>query len=212
MCFVSTEIIILKKNSYRESSFIVSGLSPTYGRLDFYIKGAKRIGAKKFPLVDLFNQISVEFIENDKNLIVPRVWDVQKSNEAVASSTDFFYQCCEAVSFLYKNCHRDIPCEHTYSALTTMLNQDPEKIDILLRRASHVKLVYLYESGLFPDNIFDENVDTDKQQKLFGEIHSLGNTIILVTHEESIARYAHRIIRLLDGEIDKIEVNENPDT
>ena len=48
--------------------------------------------------------------------------------------------------------------------------------------------------------------------KLFGEIHSRGNTIILVTHEESIARYAHRIIRLLDGEIDKIEINENPVT
>lgn len=48
--------------------------------------------------------------------------------------------------------------------------------------------------------------------KLFGDIHNKGNTIILVTHEESIARYAHRIIRLLDGEIDKIEYNENPQT
>ncbi len=47
--------------------------------------------------------------------------------------------------------------------------------------------------------------------KLFGKIHSLGNTIILVTHEESIARYAHRIIRLLDGQIDKIEINKNPE-
>jgi putative ABC transport system ATP-binding protein len=47
--------------------------------------------------------------------------------------------------------------------------------------------------------------------KLFGQIHSRGNTIILVTHEESIARYAHRIIRLLDGEVDKIEINKNPD-
>jgi putative ABC transport system ATP-binding protein len=46
--------------------------------------------------------------------------------------------------------------------------------------------------------------------KLFGDIHSKGNTIILVTHEESIARYAHRIIRLLDGKIDKIEYNESP--
>ena len=47
--------------------------------------------------------------------------------------------------------------------------------------------------------------------KLFGDIHDRGNTIILVTHEESIARYAHRIIRLLDGEIDKIEINKNPE-
>ena len=46
--------------------------------------------------------------------------------------------------------------------------------------------------------------------KLFGDIHERGNTIILVTHEESIAQYAHRIIRLLDGEIDKIEINKNP--
>jgi putative ABC transport system ATP-binding protein len=48
--------------------------------------------------------------------------------------------------------------------------------------------------------------------KLFGEIHRKGNTIILVTHEEDIARYAHRIIRLIDGMIDKIEVNKNPMT
>jgi len=46
--------------------------------------------------------------------------------------------------------------------------------------------------------------------KLFGEIHSKGNTIILVTHEEAIARYAHRIIRLIDGQVDKIEINKNP--
>jgi len=47
--------------------------------------------------------------------------------------------------------------------------------------------------------------------KLFGHIHERGNTIILVTHEESIARYAHRIIRLLDGEVDHVEINKNPD-
>ena len=47
--------------------------------------------------------------------------------------------------------------------------------------------------------------------KLFGEIHQKGNTIILVTHEESIAKFAHRIIHLLDGKVDGIEINENPD-
>ena len=35
--------------------------------------------------------------------------------------------------------------------------------------------------------------------KLFNEIHANGNTVILVTHEEEIAEYAHRIIRLRDG-------------
>jgi len=42
---------------------------------------------------------------------------------------------------------------------------------------------------------------------LFEEIHRKGNTIIVVTHEEDIARHAHRIIRLIDGEIASDEVN-----
>ena len=49
---------------------------------------------------------------------------------------------------------------------------------------------------------------------LFNEIHANGNTVILVTHEEDIAAYAHRIIRLRDGVIEsdtmntKIQVHE----
>ena len=38
--------------------------------------------------------------------------------------------------------------------------------------------------------------------KLFGDIHANGNTVILVTHEEEIAAYANRIIRLRDGMIE----------
>jgi putative ABC transport system ATP-binding protein len=43
--------------------------------------------------------------------------------------------------------------------------------------------------------------------KLFGEIHAAGNTVILVTHEEDIAEYAHRIIRLRDGLIESDKLN-----
>jgi len=45
---------------------------------------------------------------------------------------------------------------------------------------------------------------------LLDEIHSKGNTIILVTHEEDIARHAHRIIRLIDGEVASDGPNKNP--
>lgn len=44
--------------------------------------------------------------------------------------------------------------------------------------------------------------------KLFGEIHSNGNTVILVTHEEDIAAHAHRIIRVKDGIIEKDEMKK----
>ncbi len=37
---------------------------------------------------------------------------------------------------------------------------------------------------------------------LFDEIHEQGNTVIVVTHEEDIAKHAHRIIRLMDGKVE----------
>jgi len=43
---------------------------------------------------------------------------------------------------------------------------------------------------------------------LFGDIHKNGNTVILVTHEEEIAAYAHRVIRLRDGLIESDTKNE----
>ncbi len=45
--------------------------------------------------------------------------------------------------------------------------------------------------------------------KLFGDIHANGNTVILVTHEEDIAKYAHRIIRLRDGMIESDTINSD---
>src|SRR6188508_3661502 len=44
---------------------------------------------------------------------------------------------------------------------------------------------------------------------LFQELHDKGNTIIMVTHEDDIAHYAHRIIRLRDGLIEWDRKNEN---
>jgi putative ABC transport system ATP-binding protein len=42
---------------------------------------------------------------------------------------------------------------------------------------------------------------------LFKQIHSKGNTIIVVTHEEEIARYALRIVRIKDGMVESDTMN-----
>ena len=44
---------------------------------------------------------------------------------------------------------------------------------------------------------------------LFQRLHSEGNTIIMVTHEDDIAHYAHRIVKLRDGLVESDNVNEN---
>jgi putative ABC transport system ATP-binding protein len=54
------------------------------------------------------------------------------------------------------------------------------------------------------------NLDTKTSyeiMRLFQEIHDQGNTIIVVTHEEDIARHAHRIVRLRDGVLESDTLN-----
>ncbi len=46
--------------------------------------------------------------------------------------------------------------------------------------------------------------------ELFHELHAKGNTIIMVTHEDDIAHYAHRIVRLRDGLVETDKINPNP--
>ncbi len=57
------------------------------------------------------------------------------------------------------------------------------------------------------------NLDTKTSidiMHLFERIYREGNTVIVVTHEEDIARHARRIVRLRDGRIESDEYNPNP--
>jgi len=45
---------------------------------------------------------------------------------------------------------------------------------------------------------------------ILGKIHDDGNTVILVTHEEDISKFARRIIRLKDGLVETDRLNEHP--
>jgi len=52
------------------------------------------------------------------------------------------------------------------------------------------------------------NLDTatgSEIMQLFGRLHSQGNTLIVITHEAEVARYADRIIHIRDGKIEKEE-------
>ncbi|SMG33339.1 putative ABC transport system ATP-binding protein [Marivirga sericea] len=56
------------------------------------------------------------------------------------------------------------------------------------------------------------NLDTKTSyeiMELFQYLHDQGNTIVMVTHEDDIAQYAHRIIRMRDGLVESDNINEN---
>jgi len=55
------------------------------------------------------------------------------------------------------------------------------------------------------------NLDTKTSYEimdLFDQLYQKGNTIVMVTHEDDIAQYAHRIIRLRDGLVESDKINE----
>jgi putative ABC transport system ATP-binding protein len=57
------------------------------------------------------------------------------------------------------------------------------------------------------------NLDTKTSieiMKILEDIYKAGNTIILVTHEEDIAKFARRIVKLRDGKIESDVINPNP--
>ena len=63
-------------------------------------------------------------------------------------------------------------------------------------------------TDLIQDILADEptgNLDTRAGAKVFEIIralHAEGNTIVLITHDEGLARKAQRIVRITDGKID----------
>lgn len=55
------------------------------------------------------------------------------------------------------------------------------------------------------------NLDTKTSYEimaLFEDLYQSGNTIIVVTHEEDIAKHAEKIVRLRDGNIEEIQINK----
>ncbi len=59
-----------------------------------------------------------------------------------------------------------------------------------------------------PTGNLDSKTSTDIMQ-LFQEIHQMGNTLIVVTHEEEVASHAHRILRFKDGLVASDVENKN---
>jgi putative ABC transport system ATP-binding protein len=56
------------------------------------------------------------------------------------------------------------------------------------------------------------NLDTRTSYEImniFSKIHEDGNTVVLVTHEEDISNYAHRVIRLRDGSVETDRTKQN---
>jgi len=98
-------------------------------------------------------------------------------------------------------------------ALTDRMDHKPNELSGGQRQRVAVARALVNDPSIILADEPTGNLDSKTSKDimvLLDEIHAKGNTIILVTHEEDIARHAHRIIRLIDGEVNKDEINKTP--
>ena len=51
-----------------------------------------------------------------------------------------------------------------------------------------------------PTGALDQNTGTEVL-KLFKKLHSMGNTIVMITHDLNVAKHAERVVKIIDGEL-----------
>ncbi len=94
--------------------------------------------------------------------------------------------------------------------LTDRMNHKPNELSGGQRQRVAVARALINNPSIVLADEPTGNLDSKTSVEIMGlleEIHKLGNTIIVVTHEEDIAKHAHRIIRMLDGRIASDEMN-----
>ncbi len=56
---IRTDFLVLRKTPFQETSLILAGVTPRHGQLRLMARGAKRVGRRQFPVLDLFRRVSV---------------------------------------------------------------------------------------------------------------------------------------------------------
>lgn len=153
---VSGTFIVLRKVPYLESSLIISGLSPEYGRIDFLIKGERRISKKKSPEVDLFRVFNVEYAEKHSSLLNPLLMEYVKNYDRIAYYPERLTELSTTVNFLLRNEHYGVSCKLVYSALINHLERVIQKSHTSIM---YIKLAYLFENGLLSHSLTSSEND-----------------------------------------------------
>lgn len=66
--YVQTRFLVLRLTPYADTSLVVAGLSPEVGQLHFMVRGARRLGPRQFPMLDLFRLLQVSYRDTDAEL------------------------------------------------------------------------------------------------------------------------------------------------
>jgi putative ABC transport system ATP-binding protein len=114
-----------------------------------------------------------------------------------------------------KKAQRKVMAEQTLSdvGLSDRMTHRPNELSGGQRQRVAIARALVNKPSLLLADEPTGNLDSkisEEIMRLFADIHQKGNTLVMVTHENDIARHAHRIIHLKDGEVESDEINPNP--
>lgn len=96
--------------------------------------------------------------------------------------------------------------KHIQHKPTEMSGGQQQRVGIARAYANVPKIVFADE----PTGNLDSKTTLDVMAIILTLAKQNNQTLIIVTHNPEIARYAHRIVHIIDGDVEKVEVNENP--
>ena len=179
---VTTDVIVLRKMPYQESSLILGTLSAEFGRIDLIAKGARKLSKKHFPAFDLFREVQVTFPHNGKdNLHNATNAELIQSNDSLANIPESFETAIKIADFILKNSAPDLPSPLLYDAMRNILRNwalqgDKQEFPWTRQQCSVIiKTSYLYENGLLPDLGEPETKQSYQQQQIIESIIECGN-------------------------------------
>lgn len=179
---IQTQYLILRKTPFQESSYVVSGFSPEYGRLDFLIKGARSMSKKKFPIIDLYRKYRIFFRPPKSNASITYLISIEliETYDHIALSVPCFCAVAYLASSLLKFVQPMTSVQNEWKAFSLALKRmnstkEPQPFLTL------AKLVFLKEQGIFPN--FSSQMD-DIIHQLY--LYALNENITFPTISQSI--------------------------
>ena len=147
-----TDYIVLRKTPFRESSLIVSGISPEYGRLDFIMRGYSSGKFGKFSIAGLFRELHIEFKAKNEDLSGLQTAgkiELLEDHDSIAENLPGYMGACELSPVLLANVTAMVPVPETYQSIKLYLRsvQNGKAPEPYL---SLVYLMLLHESGELP--------------------------------------------------------------
>lgn len=157
-----TSYMILRKTPFRETSFIVAGISPDCGRLDFVVRGARAIGKKQFPPVGLFREYSIAFRPSGKadGLSTLLSLELERTHDALAKNLDGYLAACALAPSILRRSQPFLEMPDFWRAFSVALTRLERKKSGSEPECSLALLVFLRENGLLPLHLpFGEHLE-----------------------------------------------------